>query len=92
MKNNTTDRTIQHAQWLIPLVAMLLMSVTTFGQHMVGRAPSQVAVGEQFRLTYTVNTDDVTFQSCHLTCGDTEEDAVASIIMIRVEKETDALR
>lgn len=59
MKNNTTDRTIQHAQWLIPLVAMLLMSVTTFGQHMVGRAPSQVAVGEQFRLTYTVNTDDV---------------------------------
>ncbi len=59
MKNNTTDRTIQHAQWLIPLVAMLFMSVTTFGQHMVGRAPSQVAVGEQFRLTYTVNTDDV---------------------------------
>ncbi len=26
---------------------------------MTGRAPSQVAVGEQFRLTYTVNTNDV---------------------------------
>ena len=28
-------------------------------QQISGRAPSQVAVGEQFRLMYTVNTDDV---------------------------------
>lgn len=28
-------------------------------QQITGRAPSQVAVGEQFRLSYTVNTDDV---------------------------------
>ena len=28
-------------------------------QTLTGRAPSQVAVGEQFRLSYTVNTDDV---------------------------------
>ena len=28
-------------------------------QQITGKAPSQVAVGEQFRLTYTVNTDDV---------------------------------
>ena len=28
-------------------------------QSLTGRAPSQVAVGEQFRLSYTVNTDDV---------------------------------
>ena len=28
-------------------------------QHITASAPSQVAVGEQFRLTYTVNTDDV---------------------------------
>ena len=27
-------------------------------QQLTGRAPAQVAVGEQFRLTYTVNTDD----------------------------------
>lgn len=40
----------------------------------------------------SVNTNDVAFQSRHLTCGDTEENTVASIIMIRVEKEADALR
>ena len=28
-------------------------------QQITGRAPQQVAVGEQFRLSYTVNTDDV---------------------------------
>ena len=28
-------------------------------QTLTGRAPSQVAVGEQFRLSYTVNTQDV---------------------------------
>ena len=28
-------------------------------QQLTGRAPQQVAVGEQFRLTYTVNTNDV---------------------------------
>lgn len=32
---------------------------TMVAQQITGRAPSQVAVGEQFRLTYTVNTDDV---------------------------------
>ena len=31
----------------------------TGAQTLTGRAPSQVAVGEQFRLTYTVNTQDV---------------------------------
>ena len=28
-------------------------------QTLTGRAPSQVAVGEQFRLSYTINTQDV---------------------------------
>ena len=32
--------------------------VTVLAQTLTGRAPSQVAVGEQFRLSYTVNTDD----------------------------------
>ena len=35
------------------------MSVAAFSQTLTGRAPSQVAAGEQFRLSYTVNTDDV---------------------------------
>ena len=32
--------------------------VAALAQTLSGRAPAQVAVGEQFRLTYTVNTDD----------------------------------
>ena len=32
--------------------------LTSIGQTLTGRAPAQVAVGEQFRLSYTVNTDD----------------------------------
>ena len=34
-------------------------SLSTISQTLTGSAPSQVAVGEQFRLTYTVNTQDV---------------------------------
>jgi tetratricopeptide (TPR) repeat protein len=33
--------------------------LTSVSQTLTGRAPSQVAVGEQFRLSYTVNTQDV---------------------------------
>ena len=36
-----------------------MMVVGAIAQTLTGRAPSQVAVGEQFRLTYTVNTQDV---------------------------------
>ncbi len=43
----------------MPLAVMLLTCTAALGQSIVGRAPSQVAVGEQFRLTYTVNTDNV---------------------------------
>ena len=43
------------------LFTYLLLNVSfvlSWAQTLTGRAPSQVAVGEQFRLTYTVNTDD----------------------------------
>lgn len=43
----------------MPLAVMLLTYTAALGQSIVGRAPAQVAVGEQFRLTYTVNTDNV---------------------------------
>lgn len=33
--------------------------VAALAQTLTGRAPSQVAVGEQFRLSYTINTQDV---------------------------------
>ena len=36
-----------------------MLTVAALAQQITGKAPSQVAVGEQFRLTYTVNTDDV---------------------------------
>lgn len=41
------------------LILCLTAVVAIKAQQITGRAPSQVAVGEQFRLSYTVNTDDV---------------------------------
>ncbi len=41
------------------LIILTMMVVGAIAQTLTGRAPSQVAVGEQFRLTYTVNTQDV---------------------------------
>jgi tetratricopeptide (TPR) repeat protein len=38
---------------------MMLAVVTAIAQTLTGSAPSHVAVGEQFRLTYTVNTQNV---------------------------------
>lgn len=38
---------------------MMLAVVTALAQTLTGSAPSHVATGEQFRLTYTVNTQDV---------------------------------
>ncbi len=59
MNKNIQDRTRQRRLRWLPLVVMLLTYTTALGQSIVGRAPAQVAVGEQFRLTYTVNTDNV---------------------------------
>jgi tetratricopeptide (TPR) repeat protein len=38
---------------------MMLAAVAAIAQTLTGSAPSHVAVGEQFRLSYTVNTQDV---------------------------------
>ena len=43
---------------LLTYIALLTFTVA-FAQQLVGHAPSQVAVGEQFRLTYTINTQNV---------------------------------
>ena len=42
--------------------------------------------------TVTVDTDDVALESCQLSTGDAEQDAVAGIIMEWFEQETDTLR
>ena len=41
------------------IACMMLAVVTAIAQTLTGSAPSHVAVGEQFRLTYTVNTQNV---------------------------------
>ena len=41
------------------IVGMMVAVVTAIAQTLTGSAPSHVAVGEQFRLTYTVNTQNV---------------------------------
>ena len=44
----------------VTIVCMMLAAVSAIAQTLTGSAPSHVAVGEQFRLTYTVNTQNVT--------------------------------
>ena len=46
-------------KWFLPFYLFTFLPLAAMAQQITGRAPSQVAVGEQFRLTYTVNTDDV---------------------------------
>ena len=52
----------QKQGWGMRLLMAVLISQFSFlissAQTLSGRAPGQVAVGEQFRLSYTVNTDD----------------------------------
>ena len=49
--------------WMVRVLMVLFTIhcslVTAIAQTLTASAPSQVAVGEQFRLTYTVNTQDV---------------------------------
>ena len=43
----------------LTLILYLAVVMVAVAQQLTGRAPLQVAVGEQFRLSYTINTDDV---------------------------------
>jgi len=40
------------------VLLLLMVHVAAFAQRLTANAPQQVAVGQQFRLTYTVNTQD----------------------------------
>ena len=56
------NKTIMTNRWMILFLSFIIyqLSISPAGaQTLTGRAPSQVAVGEQFRLTYTINTQDV---------------------------------
>ena len=44
---------------ILTLMLLLVVQLMSLAQKLTANAPSQVAVGQQFRLTYTVNTHDV---------------------------------
>ena len=46
-------------KWFLPFYLFTFLPLVAQAQSITGRAPQQVAAGEQFRLTYTVNTQDV---------------------------------
>ena len=54
------DKVKYGAVWIVVFTIQLSLFVSQArAQQLTGRAPSQVAIGEQFRLSDTVNTDDV---------------------------------
>jgi len=55
----TDGKEVGRLKWLVSFCLLTFLPLLAFAQSITGRAPSQVAAGEQFRLTYTVNTDDV---------------------------------
>ncbi len=61
MKRNRTDEV--KCRWMVKVLLILFTLhsslFTSVAQTLTGSAPSHVAVGEQFRLTYTVNTQNV---------------------------------
>ena len=59
MKYNLSEIVGMWGVKVLMVLFAVLYSLFTFSQTLTGSAPSQVAVGEQFRLTYTVNTQDV---------------------------------
>ncbi len=49
------------------IICLILTTVIAGAQSLTGSAPSHVSVGEQFRLTYTVNSQDVSdFRAGHI--------------------------
>ena len=59
MRYMTDGKEVGRLKWLVSFCLLTFLPLLAFAQSITGRAPSQVAAGEQFRLTYTVNTDDV---------------------------------
>ena len=61
MKRNRTDEV--KCRWMVKVLLLLFTIhyslITSVAQTLTASAPSHVGVGEQFRLTYTVNTQNV---------------------------------
>ena len=59
MTSRIFDKVQRWVKWVLPFYLFTFLPLSLFSQTLTGSAPSHVAVGEQFRLTYTVNTQDV---------------------------------
>ena len=58
MRNNLSDKVARWVRGFLPFYLFTFLPLSALAQSLTGRAPQQVAVGEQFRLSYTVNTDE----------------------------------
>ena len=52
------DKVQRLVKWFLPFYLFTFLPLSLLSQTLTGSAPSHVAVGEQFRLTYTVNTQN----------------------------------
>ena len=59
MERNINLKVQRWVKWFLPFYLFTFSPFSLLSQTLTGSAPSHVAVGEQFRLTYTVNTQDV---------------------------------
>ena len=60
MTSRIFDKVQRWVKWALPFYLFTFLPLSLLSQTLTGSAPSHVAVGEQFRLTYTVNTQNVT--------------------------------
>lgn len=57
-RNNKVENN-RWVKWLLPFYLLVFLPLSAMAQTLKANAPQQVAVGQQFRLTYTVNSQDV---------------------------------
>ena len=59
MINMTFDKVQRWVRWVLPFYLLTFLPLGLLAQTLTASAPSHVSVGEQFRLSYTVNTQNV---------------------------------
>ena len=59
LNSNNKVENNRWVKWLLPFYLLVFLPLAAMAQTLKANAPQQVAVGQQFRLTYTVNSQDV---------------------------------
>ena len=59
MTSKINDMVRRWVKWFLPFYLFTFLPFCSYAQTLTASAPSHVGVGEQFRLTYTVNTQNV---------------------------------